>query len=200
MIYNVKGKLTYTSPDFAVVECGGVGFKCFVSMTTLRELPSIGNEVNLYTYMSVKEDAIDLFGFFTLEELNAFKLLISVSGVGPKAAMSVLSALPPDRLSIAVSSGDAKSVQAANGVGKKIAERIVLELKDKMAGVSTKSSAVVEGIQSAKKGTNAGEAIEALVTLGYDRSDAAAVVGTLDKELSVESMIGQALRKLAANL
>ena len=96
MIYNVKGTLTYTDPTFAVVECGGVGFKCFVSMTTLKELPSIGNEVNLYTYMAVREDALDLFGFYEADELDAFKLLISVSGIGPKAAISVLSYMSPE--------------------------------------------------------------------------------------------------------
>lgn len=119
MIYNVRGTLTYTDINYAVVECGGVGFKCFVSMTTLKELPPLGKEANLYTYLSVREDAMDLFGFATQQELDAFKLLITVSGVGPKAAMAVLSVLPPDRLSIAVSSGDVKSIQSAQGVGKK---------------------------------------------------------------------------------
>jgi Holliday junction DNA helicase RuvA len=122
MIYNVKGILTYTEPTFAVVECGGVGFKCFVSMTTLQNLTSIGTEVNLFTYMSVREDAMDLFVFSTKDELEAFKLLITVSGVGPKAAIAILSVLAPDRLSIAISSGDTKSIQAAQGVGKKTAE------------------------------------------------------------------------------
>ena len=102
MIYNVNGTLTYTEPTFAVVECGGVGFKCFVSMNTLKDLTSIGTRVNLFTYMSVREDAMDLFGFSTQAELQAFKLLITVSGVGPKAAIAILSVLSPDRLSIAV--------------------------------------------------------------------------------------------------
>ncbi|MBQ3903768.1 MAG: Holliday junction branch migration protein RuvA, partial [Eubacterium sp.] len=149
MIYNVKGVLSYADPAFAVVECGGVGFKCFISVTTLRQLPSVGKEVNLFTHMAVREDAIDLYGFYELSELEAFKLLITVSGVGPKAAMAILSALPPDRLSIAVSSGDVRSIQQANGVGKKTAERVVLELKDKMAGIGSSGVAsVVEGIQS----------------------------------------------------
>ena len=132
MIYSLKGTLTYLEPTFAVVECGGVGFKCFVSTTTITSLTSIGTEVRLLTYMSIREDAMDLYGFSTQNELDAFKLLISVNGVGPKAAISILSALPPDRLAVAVSCGDVKSIQVAQGVGKKTAERIVLELKDKM--------------------------------------------------------------------
>ena len=106
MIYNVKGTVTYTDASFVVVECGGVGFKCYTSMTTLKSLPTDKKEVNLYTYLAVREDAMDLFGFLTIEELDAFKLLITVSGVGPKAAVAILSVLSPDRLAIAISSAD----------------------------------------------------------------------------------------------
>ncbi len=201
MIYNVKGTLTYADPNFAVVECGGVGFKCFVSMTTLRQLPSVGKEVNLFTYMAVREDAIDLFGFFELGEMEAFKLLITVSGVGPKAAMAILSVLPPDRLSIAVSSGDVRSIQQANGVGKKTAERVVLELKDKMAGIGgSTASAAVSSIQSVASSSNASEAVEVLVSLGFERSDAATVIGAMDKSLSVDDMIREGLKKLSSQL
>ncbi|MFR5876829.1 MAG: Holliday junction branch migration protein RuvA [Eubacterium sp.] len=201
MIYNVKGILTYTDPAFAVVECGGVGFKCFVSMTTLQSLPSIGKEVNLFTYMSVREDAMDLFGFATQDELESFKLLITVSGVGPKAAMAILSVLPPDRLSIAISSGDVKSIQTAQGVGKKTAERVVLELKDKMAGIGSGSAAaVVQGIQSVASNSNAQEAVEVLVSLGFNQSDAAAAVGAMDKSLSVDEMIRIGLKQLSTQL
>lgn len=201
MIYNVNGTLTYTEPTFAVVECGGVGFKCFVSMNTLKDLTSIGTRVNLFTYMSVREDAMDLFGFSTQAELQAFKLLITVSGVGPKAAIAILSVLSPDRLSIAVSSGDVKSIQAANGVGKKTAERVVLELKDKMVGVGSESAAsVVEGIQSVAASSNAQEAVEVLVSLGFNQSDAATVVGAMDKSLSVDDMIRKGLKQLSSQL
>lgn len=201
MIYNVNGTLTYTEPTFAVVECGGVGFKCFVSMNTLKDLTSIGTRVNLFTYMSVREDAMDLFGFSTQAELEAFKLLITVSGVGPKAAIAILSVLSPDRLSIAVSSGDVKSIQAANGVGKKTAERVVLELKDKMVGVGSASAAsVVEGIQSVAASSNAQEAVEVLVSLGFNQSDAAMVVGAMDKSLSVDDMIRKGLKQLSSQL
>lgn len=201
MIYNVRGKLTYTDPTFAVVECGGVGFKCFVSLTTLKELTSIGTQVNLFTYMAVREDAMDLYGFATQDELQAFKLLISVSGVGPKAAIAILSVLPPNRLSVAVSSGDVKSIQSAQGVGKKTAERVVLELKDKMLGIgSAETVSVVEGIQTVSTNENAREAVEVLVSLGFNQSDAATVVGAMDKSLSVDDMIRQGLKKLSSQM
>lgn len=200
MIYNVRGTLTYTDINYAVVECGGVGFKCFVSMTTLKELPSLGNEANLYTYLAVREDAMDLFGFATQQELDAFKLLITVSGVGPKAAMAVLSVLPPDRLSIAVSSGDVKSIQSAQGVGKKTAERIVLELKDKMLGIAPSNADAVQGIQAVATNSDAQEAVEVLVSLGFNQSDAATVVGAMDKGLSVDDMIRKGLKQLSSQL
>ena len=200
MIYNVRGTLTYTDINYAVVECGGVGFKCFVSMTTLKELPPLGKEANLYTYLAVREDAMDLFGFATQQELDAFKLLITVSGVGPKAAMAVLSVLPPDRLSIAVSSGDVKSIQSAQGVGKKTAERIVLELKDKMLGIAPSNAAAVQSIQSVASNSDAQEAVEVLVSLGFNQSNAATVVGAMDKGLSVDDMIRKGLKQLSSQL
>lgn len=201
MIYNVKGTLTYADPAFAVVECGGVGFKCFISMTTLRQLPSVGKEVNLFTHMSVREDAMDLFGFYDADELEAFKLLISVSGIGPKAAMAILSVLEPSKLTIAVSSGDVRAIQSAQGVGKKTAERVVLELKDKMAGIGSGSAAaLVEGIQTVAASSSAQEAVEVLVSLGFTQSDASAVVGAMDKTLSVDEMVRKGLRELSSQL
>lgn len=198
MIYNLNGKLTYVDPTFIVIECGGVGFKCFASTTTITSISTVGNNVNVLTYMSVKEDSIDLYGFATQEELNVFKLLISVSGIGPKAAMAILSVLPPDRLSVAVSSGDVKAIQSAQGVGKKTAERVVLELKDKMVGIgSAHTNAIVEGIQSVAQSDNAQEAVEVLVSLGFNQSEAASVVGTMDKSLSVDEMIRKGLKSLS---
>ena len=201
MIYNVKGILTYVDPTFAVVECGGVGFKCFISTTTLKELPSGGKEVNLYTHLSVREDAMDLYGFMEIEELEAFKLLISVSGIGPKAAMAILSVLSPDKLSLAISSGDIRAISSAQGVGKKTAERVVLELKDKMVGIASASSAeIIQGIQSVASSGNAQEAVEVLVTLGFNQSDASAVVGKMDKSLSVDDMVRKGLKELSTQL
>ena len=169
-------------------------------MTTLKELPPLGKEANLYTYLAVREDAMDLFGFATQQELDAFKLLITVSGVGPKAAMAVLSVLPPDRLSIAVSSGDVKSIQSAQGVGKKTAERIVLELKDKMLGIAPSNAAAVQSIQAVASNSDAQEAVEVLVSLGFNQSDAATVVGAMDKGLSVDDMIRKGLKQLSSQL
>lgn len=202
MIYSVKGILTYVEPSFVVVECGGVGMKCFASTSTITQLSSVGTEVTLLTYMSVKEDAIDLYGFLSQNELDAFKLLISVNGVGPKAAMSVLSALTTDKLSLAVSCGDVKSIQAAQGIGKKTAERIVLELKDKMAGVAgaAQGTVAVNAVQANAPGSATAEAVEVLVSLGFNQTDASVAVGSMQPGLSVDEMIRKGLKLLSSNL
>lgn len=201
MIYNISGTLTYVGDQFLVVECSGIGFKCFSSLNTLKSVGRTGEKVNLFTYLSVKEDALDLFGFATEEELSFFKLLITVSGVGPKAAVAVLSELEPSRLALAIASGDVKSITRANGVGKKTAERIVLELKDKVANVA--SSNDMQSVASAAavvEESAAGEAVAALVALGFNKSDAAVVVGAMDKSLSADEMIRLGLRQLSSNL
>lgn len=201
MIYNIKGKLTYIDAQFVVIECGGIGFKCFTSLNTSKEIGSVGSEANLFTYLSVKEDAMDLYGFKTQYELDCFKLLISVSGIGPKAAVSILSELEPNKLSLAIASGDIKQITKANGVGKKTAERIVLELKDKMANnVSDDVANDIVSATSVSSSNASQEAVEALVSLGYSQSEASVVVGQMDKSLSVDEMIRQGLKKLALNL
>ncbi len=199
MIYNLRGTLTYCDQNFAVVECGGVGFKCFTTLTTLREIGKVGNEVNLYTHLSVREDAMDLFGFASKEELESFRLLISVSGIGPKAAVAILSEMTPDRLAVCIASGDAKMLTKAQGVGKKTAERVVLELKDKMGAIGSSDVAAAAAAGSAE-GTDSAEAVQALVALGYTQSDAAVVIGRLDPSLSVDEMIRIGLKELAKNL
>ena len=200
MIYNIKGEITYTDPQFVVVENSGIGFKCFTSLTTVKNLGKIGSTVNLYTYLSVKEDALDLFGFSTLEELNSFKLLITVSGVGPKAAVSVLSELSPEKLALAIASSDVKSLTKANGVGRKTAERIVLELKDKTGSLSQTDFSSVASAASVAEDSAAGEAVAALVALGFSQSDAAVTVGQMDQSLSADEMIRLGLRQLSSNL
>lgn len=200
MIYNIKGELTYTDPQFVVVENSGIGFKCFTSLTTVKNLGKIGSTINLYTYLSVKEDALDLFGFSTLEELNSFKLLITVSGVGPKAAVSVLSELSPEKLALAIASSDVKSITKANGVGRKTAERIVLELKDKTGSLSQTDFSSVASAASVAEDSAAGEAVAALVALGFSQSDAAVTVGQMDQSLSADEMIRLGLRQLSSNL
>lgn len=201
MIYSLTGELTYIGDQFLVVECGGVGFKCFTSVAMAASAGRIGDQIRLYTYLSVKEDALDLYGFKTENELRAFKLLISVSGVGPKAAVSILSEMSADKLALAVAAGDTKAITRANGVGKKIAERIVLELKDKMAGVTLSSSeSSVSAAASVAEDSPAGEAVAALVALGFSKSDAAAAVGAMDSSLPADEMIRQGLRQLSKNL
>lgn len=201
MLYNVKGKLTVSDVNFIVVECGGVGFKCFTTLNTVKNIGKIGDEVNVFTYLSVREDAMDLYGFATLDELNAFKLLITVSGIGPKAAAAILSELEPNRLAICIASGDAKAITKAQGVGKKTAERVVLELKDKMGAITVGgTSDAVSSVASVGESSNSAEAVEALVALGYSQSDAAVVVGSMDKSLSVDEMIRNGLKQLAKKL
>lgn len=200
MIYNLKGKLTVSDVNYIVVECGGIGFKCFTTLNTARQIGRVGDSVNVFTYLSVREDAMDLYGFATTAELDFFKLLITVSGIGPKAAIAILSELTPDKLALCIASGDSKSITAAQGVGKKTAERVVLELKDKINGfVSDGATQSVMNAASVEEGA-AAEAVAALVSLGYSQSDAAVVVGSLDKNMSVDEMIRHGLKQLAKNL
>lgn len=201
MLYNLKGTLTVSDVNFIVVECGGVGFKCFTTLNTVKQIGKTGDTVNVYTYLAVREDAMDLYGFSSLAELDAFKLLITVSGIGPKAAVSILSELSPDKLAVCIASGDAKSITRAQGVGKKTAERVVLELKDKMGAIAVGDvSGAVSSAASVSANSDSAEAVEALVALGYAQSDAAVVVGAMDKSLSVDEMIRLGLKQLAKNL
>ncbi len=195
MIYSIKGKLLLTDFNSAVIETGGISFRCYTTVNTLRKIGQAGNEVLLFTYLNVKEDALDLFGFKETVELDCFKLLLSVSGVGPKAALSILSQLSPDKLAIAVAAKDVKAISAAQGVGKKTAERIVLELKDKLADVSgTESSAELEEISIVSQNDAFNDAVAALISLGYSQSDTARVLAKADKNLNTEQLIKFALK------
>lgn len=198
MIYSVHGKLIAKEPSMAVVECGGVGYGCRTTFTTLGQLGAIGETVFLYTMFSVREDAAELFGFATQQELQCFQLLTSVSGVGPKAALTILSDLTPDRFLLTVASGDSKTLTRSKGIGAKSAQRIVMELKDKIAGESIGLLAGAE-VQSAaaasSAGGNVGEAIEALVTLGYTQGEVAPIVAKLDPSLSASELIRRTLQE-----
>ena len=198
MIYSVHGKLIAKEPSMAVVECGGVGYGCRTTFTTLGQLGAIGETVFLYTVFSVREDAAELFGFATQQELQCFQLLTSVSGVGPKAALTILSDLTPDRFLLTVASGDSKTLTRSKGIGAKSAQRIVMELKDKIAGESIGLLAGAE-VQSAaaasSAGGNVGEAIEALVTLGYTQGEVAPIVARLDPSLSASELIRRTLQE-----
>lgn len=206
MFYYIKGTLEVLEPSFAVVDAGGVGYKLTISSTTHTALPNIYSspspEVKLFTYMAVREDDVELFGFYTHEELASFKLLTSVSGVGPKAAMAILSVFTPEKFALAVCTGDTKAIAKANGVGAKTAARIILELQDKMiketpSDVFAGKTTTVSGVtQSASKKNELSEAQDALMVLGYSRSEAISALQGIDPSIGLEEIIKQALKKL----
>lgn len=200
MYYYLNGTLAYRDGGVCVIDCGGVGYKCTVSLNTSTALANkMGETVKLYTHLAVREDGIELFGFGSESERVCFNQLISVSGVGPKAAMSILSTMTPDKFSLAVCTEDIKAISKAQGIGGKTAARIVLELRDKvskdMMGTELKqaqipTSSTVSGPFS--------EAAEALMVLGYDKNTVMRTLGTLDPSISdVGQLIKLALKKLA---
>ena len=200
MIASVRGKLIYTDTACAVVECGGVGYKCFVTKNTLYNLPQKGEEVFLHTFLVVREDAMDLYGFRDIEELDAFKLVTSVNGVGAKMGLALLSEFTASQLTLYVASGDYKALTAASGVGPKLAQRIVLELKDKVGSLQSGDTLVIKAVGNATVNSNTKEAVSALVSLGYTQSEASLAVGKLDPALSTEDLIKQALKTLARGI
>ena len=187
-------------PNLVVVECGGVGFKCMTTLGTQRQLPAVGSEVQLFTHLNVREDAMDLFGFYTKTELNCFRMLTAVSGVGPKVGLAILSELTPEQVAMAVACGDSKSLSRASGVGPKLAQRIALELKDKVkkmdAAGAADLSAAPGGVPSAAG--NAANAVNALAVLGYAPAEAAAVVARFDSSLPTEELIRLSLKSMAS--
>jgi Holliday junction DNA helicase RuvA len=201
MYYYVSGTLAHKSMGFAVIDAGGVGYKLTVSQNTYDKLPLAGNAAKLYTYLAVREDGIELFGFYDETELSSFQMLITVSGVGPKAAMSILSLLTPEKFALAVCTEDTKAISKASGVGPKTAARIVLELKDKLIKEhSAEFSAAPEVTSSAKGAPARGkltEALDALMVLGYQRAEATNVLKSMPcEQMTLEEIIRQALKKL----
>jgi len=194
MFYYLDGTVAHIESALAVIDVGGVGFACAASQMTLREL-EIGKRARLYTHVVIREDAFDIYGFVSQEEQNCFRMLIGITGVGPKAALSILSSSSPSQLAMAVITGDEKILTAAPGIGKKIAQRIILELKDKMAR-SELESAGYDNIPAI--GNNAAnEAETALAVLGYDRREIAAALKGIDTSvLSTEEIVRMALKKL----
>lgn len=195
MIYSLHGELTHWETGLAVVECGGVGYACRTTMNTLAKIRDL-DEVTLYTYLHVTENSLDLFGFADNAELLAFKQLISVSGVGPKAALSILSDITPSKLALCIASGDYKTLTKSPGIGSKIAQRIVLELKDKVAKDQKISAS---DLQSAALpvGDNLTEALTALQTLGFTPAQCGAALSGADPASSVEDLIKFGLKNLA---
>lgn len=197
MIYSVNGTVEVIEPNLAVIDCGGVGYACRTTANTISQL-KIGETAKLLTYLAIREDAAELFGFADTAELNCFKMLISVSGVGPKAALSILSGMTPQSFALCVASGDSKTLTNAPGIGKKIAERIVLELKDKVskqdvaAGVKGSPIPVV-----AAASNTVAEAVSALMVLGYTNSEATNALSGLDPASPADELIKAGLKKLA---
>lgn len=199
MFYSVTGKIIKTFASAVAVECSGVAFKINTSLNTLKKIGGEGNKATLYTYLSVREDALDLFGFCDEDELECFKLLISISGVGPKAALSILSLLTPESLALAVASGDSKSVTKAQGVGPKIAERVVRELKGKLSSFEFSDNGELSDIADVSLNSDKSEAVGALQFLGYSQSEASRAVASVKGDFTVEEVIKKALNILSSN-
>ena len=198
MFYSLTGKLIHQEPNMAVISCAGVGYKCAVSFNTQRALPKTGEEATLFTHLNVREDAMDLFGFATQRELDFFKMLTNISGVGPKVCIAILSEMTPDAIALAAASGDSKAFSRANGVGPKLASRIALELKDKAGGmISDSTENAGEKVIINNASSNAMQATNALVALGYSPSEASLAVGKHDSALSTEELIRLALKSFA---
>ena len=180
-----------------VICCGGVGYYAQCPASVAGALPGVGNEATIYTVMNVTENDVSLYGFASEEQQACFELLTSVSGVGAKVGLAILSVMEPDRVALAISAGDHKAFKAASGVGPKLAQRIVLELKDKVAKGFAAGIDLENVADAASTAQGAGQAIAALVSLGYSQSEAALVVSKIDGTLPVEEIIKLALRSMA---
>ncbi len=188
----------HTELNAVVIECGGVGYRCLTTLNTLRALPRVGEQALVYTHMLVREDAVELCGFADTGELNCFKMLMSVSGVGAKVAISILSVLSPEQVALAVSSGDSKALTKASGVGNKLAQRIVLEMKDKVKQIAPAAAVDLSGTAPALSGEqgNLAKAIGALAVLGYSQEEVMPFMAGIDPTQPVEAIIGATLRAI----
>ncbi len=196
MIASLRGELIHKDLNLAVIECGGVGYACRTTQNTLAQIGAVGSEVMLHTHMSVREDAVELFGFAQREERYCFEMLITVSGIGPKVALSILSDLTPDRFALLVASGDCSALTKVKGVGKKSAERIVVDLKDKLA----KSQQVLSPcVPMPTQGTPVGsfaDALAALAVLGYRQEEVMPILASLPEDTSTEDLIRLTLKEM----
>ena len=200
MIYCLTGKIVKKSMSAVVLSCGGVGYYAQCPASVAGALPGVGKEATLYTVMSVTENDVSLYGFATEEQQACFEMLTAVSGVGPKVGLAILSVMEPQRVALAISAGDHKAFKAASGLGPKLAQRIVLELKDKVAkgfvdGISLED--VAGAASDAPASQSSAQAIAALVSLGYSQSEAALAISKIDATLPVEEIIKLALRGMA---
>ncbi len=193
----IKGVLTKKQNEYIVIETGGIGYKISTALTTIQAAGDLGNELTVFTHLHVREDAMSLFGFITQEELNMFELLISVSGVGPKAAISLISSLPPSKFGISVITNDYKTLTKAQGIGGKTAQRIVLELKDKIKKeqISALDLENIGDMSFGDENSTFSEAISALMVLGYSPAEASKSVSSVYKdEMDLETIIKSALK------
>jgi len=200
MFYYVSGKVTHIEKGMAVIDCGGVGYACHASQYTIGNLKT-GENAKLFTYLNVREDIFELYGFISEEERSCFKMLVGVSGVGPKAALSILSETPPDQLALSIITGDVKTLMQAPGIGKKIAQRIVLELKDKLSKeqIETASGALPSVVSTGTGVNHTQEAVAALMVLGYSQAEAHHAMEGIDtSDMQTEDIIRLSLKKLSA--
>lgn len=198
MIDHLRGIVTYKEPNLVVIECGGVGYACRTSMQTAAAVGAVEEEALLYTRMTVREDEVALYGFSARSERSCFDQLTSVTGIGPKAALAILSDFTPDRFALAVAAGDYKQFTKTKGIGAKTAQRIVLELKDKVS-----KSVQAEGLPAAPAavgGGNLEEAMSALQVLGYSHGEAAGVLSGMDPTLPSSELIRLSLAQLGKNM
>ena len=197
MFYFIKGTVALSEPGLVVIDAGGVGYGIMTSLTSSAQT-KVGQQAMFYTYLHVREDIFDLYGFATREELDCFKLLIGISGVGPKAALSILGVTPPANLALAVLTDDQKALSAAPGVGKKLAQRIILELKDRMSKsqLESASGAPADTGIAAPAGSAYDDAAAALMVLGYSKAESLAALKGADPSMSVDEMVRAALKKL----
>lgn len=197
MIHAIKGIIEEKTPDEIIMETGGVSYTVSVPATTSAAMPAVGQTAKLYTYLNVKEDALELYGFADTSAQRCFKMLISVSGIGPKVALGILSYLSPDSVMLSISAGDHKAFSKCPGIGPKLAQRLVLELKDKagkLSGVSFNAASFATVVPEG----NAQQAVQALIALGYTQQEASAAVASQDQSLPVQEMIRLALKSMAA--
>lgn len=200
MIYSIYGTLELIEPYHIVIENNGIGYSIKTTLTTISRIGKIDEKVKVMTYLHVKEDSMELFGFYSINELDTFKLLISISGVGPKAAISILSDLSPENFAICIANSDAKTLTKSNGIGLKTAQRIVLELQDKMKKENISKVFINDNSESSLNNGNGSEAIAALEVLGYQRSIASQIISKVDSNTSVEDMIKYALKELSGKV
>ncbi len=195
MISYISGKLVFKGADYVIVENSGIGFRIMASPNTISKLPAANSEIKLFTYMNVKGDELSLFGFLTMEELNMFNRLITVKGVGPKGATSLLASLSPAQIALAIITDDAKTLSGGQGIGKKTAQQIILDLKDKTKTEDAAGAGFTGNIPAAAESSAASEAVEALLTLGFGKPESQkAVSAVMDENLTAAELISRALK------